>query len=84
MHILIHLINQKQHCQIERQVFVAKVCQAVKELTVLTTKMNRHYISLIFNTFRDKSLFPWDISDNHSGNQLQPLPGSYGSVFLFC
>ena len=63
MHIFVHFIDKKQHCQIKWQMLVAKVSQAIEELAVFATKVDGHNITLIFYTLRNESLRPGDIPD---------------------
>lgn len=55
-HIPVHLVNQKQHGEIERQILVAKSGDAVETFRVAPSEMDRHHIALIFYTLRDKRL----------------------------
>ena len=58
MHILVHFIDKKQHCDIEFNVqSLADVCQPIEKFAVLTAKMNRHDITLILDAFCDEGLF---------------------------
>ena len=62
-HIPVHLDNQEQHGEIERQILVAKSGDAVETLRVAPSEMDRHHIALIFYTLRDKRLLPRQVVD---------------------
>ena len=64
MGIFIHFIDEEEHCDIYLlHILVRKVCQSVEELRVLSAKVNRNYVALIFNTLSDECLLPFYIPD---------------------
>ena len=58
MNILVHFINQEQHSEIEFEMLIAEISQPIKEVTILSTEMNRNDITLILHTLGYKSFCP--------------------------
>ena len=64
-HILIHLVDQEQHGEIERQETVGEIGQTIEELRVLSAEVDGHYVALIFHAFHHESLRPGNVA-NHA------------------
>ena len=67
-HVLIHLVYQEKHGEIERQMLVAETGYAIEPLRVAPAKVDRHNITMILHTLGNERLFPRQVTD--------------GSVFL--
>ena len=63
-HILVHLVNQEKHGEVEGQASIAEIGETVEEIGVLATEVDGYDIALILDAFRDKGLRPGNIADD--------------------
>ena len=62
--ILVHLVNQEKHGEVEGQASIAEIGETVEEIGVLATEVDGYDIALILDAFRDKGLRPGNIADD--------------------
>ena len=63
-HILIHLINEIEHGEIELEIeLLAKTCDVVEAVGIVSTEMNGNHVALILNTLRDEGLLPREVAN---------------------
>ena len=64
VHILVHLVDQEQHCQIKWQTLVGEIGQTIEEIGVLSAEMDGYDIALILHALGNECLCPGDIADD--------------------
>ena len=64
MDVLVHLVDEEEHREVEGQEPVAEVCQTVEEVRVLSAEVDGHHVALVLDALRDERLRPRDVADD--------------------